>query len=472
MRSKVFMFKPSSPQFSACGLLLALATLSSVLLSASPARAAGFFLPTRGVASTGRAAASVAPHSADLDALWYNPAGLTLLEERALLVDFALLGSQVTFSRAPRQMSDGSTRTYDPVQNQAPPNAIPQVLVGGPTPLPGLYWAAGAYTPYAPAYRYPVDGAQRYVLVDNTGSALGYLHLAVGYQINETLSVGLGLQNFMGLFRVVSTGSGYAGMFGDPEDPDLDILAESTVSSFFAPTANLGATWRPHRQWTLGLSLQLPAILRDKNATIDTRMPSHPAYDNARASGNKASITVPFPLHARLGVRHATERFNVELALVYQRWSTLNEIEVSPDEVEIQGVPGIGAMPVAPFVLPQRFRDSLSVHLGGEYRLSPRFLARGGYAFERGAVPDETYSVFALDPDKHLVTLGGGVALSPRLHLDLSAAAIIMPTRTITTSEVRQINPSDEHDEITLVVGNGTYEHWGYIAGLSARYLF
>ncbi|RDV38364.1 hypothetical protein DV096_11085 [Bradymonadaceae bacterium TMQ3] len=472
MRSKVFMFKRTSQKMTRPLLAGLIAATTLATLAPQEARAAGFFLPTRGVASTGRAAASVAPHSADLDALWYNPAGITLLDDRALLLDLALIDTQVTFSRAPRQMPDGSTRTYEPVQNQAPPQAIPQILVGGPTGHPRLFWAAGAYTPYAPGNRYPVDGAQRYVLVDNTGSGLGYVHAAVGYKVNDSLSVGVGLQNFMGVFRVVSTGSGYAGMFGDPEDEDLDILAETTVSSFFAPTANLGATWKPHKSWTVGASLQLPARLRDGNATIDTRMPTHPAYDNATTTGNEASIEVPFPLHARLGIRHATARTNVELAVVYQRWSTLTEVEVSPNEVEIDGVPGVGAMPVAPFVLPQQFRDSISVHLGGEWLISDRLIARGGYAFERGAVPDATYSVFALDPDKHMLSLGAGYDLNARLRLDVSAAALIMPTRVITDSEVRQINPSDENDEITLVVGNGTYEHFGYIAGLSARYLF
>lgn len=466
------MFKRTS-QKNSCVLLtgfVAAAILAT--LPAHDAQAAGFYLPTRGVASTGRAAASVAPHAADLDALWYNPAGITLLDDRALLLDLALVDTQVTFSRAPRQMPDGSTRTYAPVQNQAPPQTIPQILVGGPTKNPRLFWAAGAYTPYASGNRYPVDGAQRYVLIDNTGSGIGYVHAAVGYKVSDSLSVGLGLQNFMGVFRIVSTGSGYAGMFGDPEDEDLDILAETTVSSFFSPTANLGATWKPHTSWTVGASLQLPAVLRDNNATIDTRMPTHPAYDNATTTGNEASIKVPFPLHARLGIRHATARTNVELAVVYQRWSTLTEVEVSPNEVEIDGVPGVGAMPVASFVLPQQFRDSVSVHLGGEWIVSDRLSARGGYAFERGAVPDATYSVFALDPDKHMLSLGAGFDVNARLRLDLSGAALIMPTRVITDSEVRQINPSDENDEITLVVGNGTYEHFGYIAGLSARYFF
>lgn len=466
------MFKPTSQKI--CGPLLAGLIALTLICTHAPqqAQAAGFYLPTRGVVSTGRAAASVAPHSADLDSLWYNPAGITLLEERSLLLDLALIDTQVTFSRAPRQMPNGSTRTYEPVSNQAPPQTIPQILVGGPTKNPRLFWAAGAYTPYASGNRYPVDGAQRYVLVDNTGSAIGYVHAAVGYKISDNLSVGVGLQNFMGVFRIVSTGSGYAGMFGDPEDRDLDILAETTVTSFFSPTANLGATWKPHASWVVGASLQLPAVLRDGNATIDTRMPTHPAYDNATTTGNEASISVPFPLHARLGIRHATSRYNVELAVVYQRWSTLTEVEVSPNEVEIDGVPGIGVMPVAPFVLPQQFRDSVSVHLGGEWTMGERLVGRAGYAFERGAVPDETYSVFALDPDKHLLSLGAGYALNARLRLDLSAAALLMPTREITTSEVRQINPSDENDEITLIVGNGTYEHFGYIAGLSARYLF
>lgn len=452
-------------------LLAATTLLFSTLLFTPDALGAGFFLPTRGVESTGRGSASIAPHRADLNALWFNPAGLTLLGDLELTIDLALVGLNVAHQRAPRTLPDSSVRTYEPVNNQAGPMTIPQILIGGPTPHPKIFWAAGAYTPYTGSARYPADGPQRYVLVDNVGSALGYIHGAVGWQVTDRLSIGAGIQNFIGSFRIVTVASGYVGIFGDPEDEDLDLLAVTTISSFFGPTANLGATYDLTPNLRLGLSAQLPHIFRDKNATIDTEIPEHAAYDNAQISDNKADITIPFPFFIRGGLRYFTDRYDLEIALVYQHWSMLDVVHVRPHSADITGVPGIGSIPVANFVVPQRFRNTFSAHLGGEFSLTDTFALRGGYVFERGAVPDSQYSVFALDPDKHQLSLG----LSQRfqsLTLHLTGSAILMPSKQITTSEVRQINPSDDNGELGIIVANGTYDHFGYMAGIGLNYRF
>lgn len=443
----------------------------ALILWSAPAMAAGFFLPTRGVEASARGGASVAPHRADLNALWFNPAGLSLLDGMQLSVDLAVVGVNATHQRAPREMNDGSTRTYEAVQNEAPPNAIPQILIGGPTPIKNLTWAAGAYTPYSGSARYPEDGPQRYVLIDNVGSALGYLHAAVAWQINDRLSIGAGFQNFMGSFYVVTKASGYPGMFGDPEDEDLDLLAVTTITSFFSPTGNLGATYRLGDRIQTGLSVQLPSLFRDRQATIDTRMPDHPSYDNAETTGNEVDIAVPFPFFVRGGVRYIGDGFDVELAAVYQHWSIVDEVVITPNDVEITNVPGIGNMEVSSFVFPHNYRNTFSLHLGGEVDLSESVDLRGGYVFERGAVPDTQYSVYALDPDKHQLTIGASYGFQ-NLTVDLTAGAIIMPSKRITNSQVRQVNPSDEEGELSLVVGNGTYDHFGYLGGVGVRYAF
>ena len=456
---------------STCAVLL---TLSTILWSI-PASAAGFFLPTRGVEASGRGGANVAPHRADLNSIWYNPAGLALIDDLQLTVDAALVGVSDTHLRAPRQMDDGSTRTYETVQNQSPPNVIPQIVIGGSTPHPDIGWAVGGYTHYAGTARYPQDGPQRYVLIDNVGSAMGYLHGAVGWQVTERLALGAGIQNFMGELRIVATGSGYTGMFGDPEDEDLDVMAIATMRDFVGLTGNLGVTFRIHDRLQSGLSLQLPHSIRDSQATLETRMPDHPAYDNAQTSNDRVALEVPYPFYLRGGLRYVSPSFDAELAVVYQHWSVVDQFVADPDEVEVTGVPGVDSMPVSPIVVPQEFRNTVSVHLGGEYRLATAVDLRAGYVFERGAVPDHRYSVMALDPDKHQLSAGGSYHFGTdrqRVSIDLTTAYIAMPSKEITNSEVRQVNPSSPDGEHSLVVGNGTYEHRGFIVGLGVRSRF
>lgn len=464
MRSSPVLFKHFST-------VVAAVLGAAIVFWSLPAVAAGFFLPTRGVESTARGGATIAPHEAKLDSLWHNPAGLSLIDDYQLNVELATVDVRVEHQRAPREMDDGSTRTYEPVTNQALPNPIPSVMVGGPTRIDEISWAAGVYTYYAGSDQYDVDGPQRYALVDNSDSTLGFVHAAIGIELSDEISVGIGLQNFMADIRVVTVGSGYVGMFGDPEDEDLDILSDAQASNYFSPTGNFGITYQPTEQLQTGLSIQLPQILSDDEVTVDTRLPEHPAYDGMEVTDNRVQMSSAFPFYVRGGIRYLGENFDVEGAVVYQHWSILDEVTMTPVEAETRGAAVLGEASIPPMTVPYGFRNTFSAHLGGEYDLNESFDIRGGYVFERSAVPDHRYSVMTLDPDKHQFSAGLGYDRDA-WNFHVTGAAIVMPTRVIRNSEFRQNTPADPERETALIVGNGTYEHFGYIFGLGTEYTF
>ncbi|MFU8807206.1 MAG: OmpP1/FadL family transporter, partial [Bradymonadaceae bacterium] len=144
-------------------------------------------------------------------------------------------------------------------------------------------------------------------------------------------------------------------------------------------------------------------------------------------------------------------------------------IEVNPNDVELDGVPALGSVPMGPQTIPQGLRDIISVRLGGDYRLSDDWALRGGYIFEPTAVPDQSASVFATDSTKHLFALGGTRRFD-RLSLDALLSYVYMMPRNIEDSAVYQINAHD--DDLRLVVGNGTYRSSYVLAGLGLNYLF
>ena len=67
------------------------------------------------------------------------------------------------------------------------------------------------------------------------------------------------------------------------------------------------------------------------------------------------------------------------------------------------------------FFSPDRFHDTLAPRIGGEYRRAVgghvTLAARAGYAFERSPVPDQTGLTSFADNDRHIIAVGGGVAL-------------------------------------------------------------
>ncbi len=439
------------------------------VLAADQAFAAGFYLPGRGVRPISRAGAYVTSGHKNLNSMWYNPANASGFEDFTLTIDAALISLSMEHQRAPRIMDDGTQRTYPAVHSDAPPQPIPQILLGGPTPYDDIYWSFGAYTPYMSPARFPETGPQRYVLVDNQGSLMGIIQAGLAWEINDRVRVGASLQNFMANYRVISTTSGYAGLFGDPEDPDLDTLIEVTTRDLFSISANFGA-WFSLTPWLeASASLQLPSTIHDTDATAKVRMADHPAYDNAALDGDTMTIIMKLPLIARTGVRYVADKYDVEFAITYERWSTMDKIIASPNDASISGTPGLGAVTLQPFIIPQEMNDTFAFHLGGQYQLRPRFAVRAGYAFEMSAIPDNRISVFFVDGNKHLFGLGATYQFDA-FELDLSLAYYNIANHNITNSDVRQINQSDFDGELTLIVGNGTYDASLLLFGVAVNF--
>jgi long-chain fatty acid transport protein len=440
-------------------------------LCALDAHAGGFFLPGKGVRPLGRGGAVVASGQGDLNAIWYNPANLATLEGTTLTVDLALIDLAFTFDRAPRTLENGDTIFFERVANEAPPKADPQILSGGKL-NEELGWGFGFYAPYLSGHTFPENGAQRYTLIDNDASLLLYTHFALGWQLNEHVRIGAGIQNVFTNFVVTTMVSGYVGAFGDPEDEDLDMLTEVTVNSLFNPTGNAGVWVKLHESVEAALSFQLPVTLRDREAKIRIRFPSHPAYDNAKQRGDTLDTGISFPLMARLGARLVKPTWDVELALTYENWASFDTIQADPNDVSVDGVPGLGSILVAPLALPMNWQDTYAVALGGQKRLGESFDLRAGYTFETNTIPDDYYSVFLADAAKHQLSLGGTWRAGESLSLDFAGSYFMMPDRTITTSKVRQINPADTEQELSTVVGNGVYSQRYLIFGMGVNYLF
>lgn len=446
--------------------------LAGFLFAPTHAEAGGFYLPNRGVRPMGRGGAMVASGGGDLNGIWYNPAHLAGIESTKFVGDVAVLGAFSSFKRAPRTTRSGETETYPRVSNQALPVPDPQLLIGGPTGLlEGLTWSAGLYAPYAAHFSYPEDGPQRYSLVSNAGSAMAFLSGSLGYQITDDLRVGAGFQNMVAHFELTTVISGYSGLYGRPEDRDLDILSSITVQDLVMPTGNLGVWYRPASSIELGASVQLPAKVYDKDAELDVRMPSHASFDDAELDNDTLEAQLQLPVVARLGVRYVGAGWDLELAGVFEGWSVLDEITAEPNDIRVQGVPGVGSLPVGALSIPKNWRDTVSVRLGGSYRWSNKLTTRAGYTFETGAPPPEGYSVFQPDPPKHVASAGMTYAFES-FNFDLSAAYYALHNLTITNSEARQINPVDTDDELATVVGNGDYRNSYLVVGAGIEYLF
>ena len=322
--------------------------------------------------------------------------------------------------------------------------------------------AAGLFAPYAALDKFPEDGPQRYSLIDASESAAVVLELAVAYKVTDRIRIGVGIQNM--IFQAVSTVVFSAcpqEVTCAPEDPEFDSVNKLQQLDLFIPSAVVGVQVDLSNKATVGLSFQLPFSI-SANGELQSRLPTSGFYDGAVLVGNRAdmSFTLPPILRAGLELRpSATARIEVSGSVEF--WSVHDKLIVEPRGVRIENVPGLGTYEFSTIEIVRDFRNSFSISVGGELRLSPSsgLTLLGGYAFETSAVGKRTLSVFTIDGNKHLFS--GGIARKfGSWQANVTLAYVKVASRSVSADEgmAEQLSPLRDPEGVESV---DTYVNWG-----------
>src|SRR5947209_7885300 len=153
------------------------------------------FLPARGARPLGRAGSYVAGAD-DLEAVYYNPAGIAGTGHGSVLLDAGLVLQGVEYDRV-----DSGNNARMPVEKPVGSGILPIPFLGvswRPERLGNrLTFAFAAWAPYTGIPSYPDDGPQRYSLISLGGTSALVAELAVSLRITPYLYVGAGFQNMV-----------------------------------------------------------------------------------------------------------------------------------------------------------------------------------------------------------------------------------------------------------------------------------
>ncbi len=459
---------------------------ASLALSARHAAAAGLYFSDRGVRPMGRAGAFVAGAD-DLGGIFYNPAGLADAGS-SVLIDFAWLRFSSEYTRQLRIVdADNTVRT------------VPSPTVTGKSPiipLPTIAWslaldkrrewtiAGGFLAPYVALANYPSTVAgqpspARHALGSFDGSALGVVGSWVAWKPVEELRIGVGLQALVGVFQTAVTfsASPQDRLVGAPEQPELDASSQIKVGPIFAPSANAGVTYVPHKAFRVAVSGQLPTIV-SAGAQLRVRLPSDVAFDGARVTGTDAHVRFALPAIFRVGAEvRPTDDLRIEAAYVREFWTIHHSIDATPSDIRIEGVTGLPASIVVPnIVFPRSFDNSSSFRLGAEYSFTvegyPLDL-RAGASYETSAVPVAYVSLLSLDMDKVTLSLGGGLHVGPHWRFDAVYAHLFASSVHVAPDEAQipRINPLKGNAPFEAVNG-GDYSAAADLIGVGLNYRF
>jgi long-chain fatty acid transport protein len=439
------------------------------LLVSSSAWAGGMFLPFRGTRSAGRAGAFTAGVD-DASALYQNPAGMADIDDWSFLIDGALILQRAGYDRVD---SGGNPQPH--VDGQMNILPLPTIaLTWKPRKIKGRWvtFGLGVWVPYLGVDSWPENGPQRYSNISINGSLLGVVELAASFRIRDWFWLGVGLQNMILHFHSRLMLSACSELNCAPENPGFDALTQVDTDSAFTPSGVIGAIFA-FRKVRIGVNLQLPFFVRS-SGTVSTRLPTDPFFANSEVHGNSISVDFNLPLTLRSGVEYRiSPRLRVELDFDYEAWSMQDKFLITPHNVYISGVPGIGNYYLNPLTLVRGLNDTFAVHLGAEADVVKKrvggIILRAGWALETSATPDETASVLTPDALRNVLSIGGGLVLGP-VRLDWGYAHVFFSDRTVTNSRSLQLNPIQP--ALAVAVGNGRYTIAADVltAGLEARF--
>lgn len=380
-----------SPSRVAWTLALALAVISA------DAFAGGFELPDNGARAVGRGSAFTV-RADDLTAIAHNPGGLSRLRGTHLLYSHNVIHAPMSFTRAQSAVATTATTGAggeDPlatVENLTPWFALGGMFVAATDfGLEDWTFAIGAYGPNAAgSQRWPLMGGQRWMLVE-LDALIVYYSLAASYGKKDKWGVGVTMQ----LAHQPETRLSLVvdGTTGGPQQPyysQTDALATISLSAPLAPTLIVGGWVRPIPELEFAASGRVvPVRLKASGDVAMTEVPGS-IYDasDLEITNSAARLTLVLPPTARAGVRYRhlegeKERFDLELNVVYEAWSMMKSYVV-----ELDGVIAFAAQEAPDVTIEKRWKDTLSVRLGGTYNLDAPLSLSAGAFYETGAVPE------------------------------------------------------------------------------------
>jgi long-chain fatty acid transport protein len=358
---------------------LAVSLLITLTAAVAPgaARAAGFLIYDLGGEALGRASAVTADATGP-SAVWFNPAGLTFLGDRAA----AEVGGVFITAKSRFSPADGGADTSSERGNFFLPALYASSRINDRVAV-----GMGVYTAFGIGIEWPSDWAGRENALKASLKTVAF-NPTVAVKLLPNLSLAAGLDAIRGTVDFI---------IGLPELVGGQVrLGGGTWGYGF----NAAALYRiVPDQWHLALTYRSRVTLDfDGRADFD---PANPDFSPMLPDQpGSASITLPDIITAGAMYRPRSDltlTFDVNLVL----WSTYSRIDIA-----FQNAPGRSLQPDG--------KDSLTVRAGAAYATRvPGLQVRAGFIYDRAAVTSEGLGPGL--PDGHRLDFAAGVgyALGP-----------------------------------------------------------
>ena len=458
--------------YAATGLALGTVSLPAI------ASAQGFGVFEHGACTMGRAGATVADPCRDGSSIFFNPAGITQLENNTVSAGLTLIAASGNFTHQTTLERDELVRSVIPV---------PTFYLA--IPLDNrLTLGLGVFVPYGLETEWD-ETAQGRFLGYNSKITATYVQPTVGYKVNDWLSVGGGvdfnfvsveLKQHLDLSEQIVPGTPFSfGTFGIPNRTDfadaqldgngttvgynLGIIAKATdwisfgVRYLSRQKSNIGGG--EVRITQIGTGLFIPTDITLPNGlTLLAGTPVDsivaPLFlDGGTLSDQGANTVLRFPEQLVLGtVVQISPQAKILVDYQFTNWNVFESLPIKFERIGL-------------VTLQQNFVETHALRLGGEYAFNSDTQLRLGFLTHGAAAPPETVTPNLPEGARSEVTVGFGTKITKSLRFDFAYQYVDQADRRGRSTGGGSENP-------TVDVNDGLYQSEAHLFGLSLIYKF
>jgi long-chain fatty acid transport protein len=410
-------------------------------LFASYASASGFQLIEQNASGLGNAYAGSAAVAENASTIFYNPAGMTQLQDREISGGLVAVGTSFKFS-------DNGSSTGSLAGNGGDgggwgfvPNAYMSWAMNK-----DLYLGVGFGAPFGlkTEYSNPWAGAAQSTLFD---IKTYNVNPSIAYRVNQAFSIGGGL-NWQRMTADYGRQVGVASVFA-LSPLKLNLEGDSwgwNVGGLFtlSPATKVGISYRS-------------AVSYDLTGNINVTGPN--ATVNAGGSSSaKASVKLPDTLILS-GTHQLNNKWQMLGDVSWTGWSSIPKIDVIRTSGSFSGQTAQ--------TLDTNFQDTWRVAVGANYQYTDTVKLKFGVAYDQTPVQGAATRLVSLpDNDRTWFSAGAQWTPSKGSTLDFGVSYLYLKDATIDNNQTN-VNPSQNRGRVT-----GTYNDSAWLLGVQYSMAF
>jgi long-chain fatty acid transport protein len=445
---------------------LALAVVSALAMPLL-AQAGSFQLPTSNAAGWARAGAGGSLFPDDPTSAYNNPAAMAFIDAPMLQVTGTGIRPSSEFHGEFRDQQGNPTTGSNP-------NGFGKFI-----PFPDTAWVlpindrlviGGSVTvPYGLVSKYNPTWEGRYFGTKTSLQSIA-VSMSAGFKVNDEFSIGAGIEGQHTKAQLNSVLDPYgsaAELFGAPilgAPQSGDVQLNVNVKKNFAFGYFGGFEWKPTSQDSIGVSyhsrvkqtLSGNYRLFGPTASLQLLTLAPAVFPNAglptlNPAGDNASAVLDTPASATFDwVHKVNDKLTLAASAAWTDWSNFQDLTLTSNGNTLVS-------------LPERYKDTMTVSIGGDYKLNDKWTLRGGLGYDQ--TPTNIISRDPRIPDgaRRLVGLGIGYQATSRIGIDLG-----YQHQFVSDVPVNQTNP--------VAFGSGTmvgkFKDHGDVVSLTGTYAF